>query len=305
MRVNVAILGAGPGGCTAALYCARAGLSTVILEKLSAGGQMATTAQVDNYPGFEEGVDGFDLGMKMQTQAERFGAETLLEEVLSVDLKAVPKQIITDSQEIEADTVIIATGASPRRLGLPEEDSLIGRGVAYCATCDGMFYKNKTVVIAGGGNSAAADALFLSRICTKVILVHRRDSLRADKVYLKPLESCGNLEFAWNSEITEILHEQKVTGVRLKNKLNQETQEIACDGVFVAVGRIPNTRLFEGQLNLDHGYIPADETTRTSIGGVFAVGDVRVKPLRQIITAASDGAVASHFVEEYLAALTQ
>lgn len=305
MRVNVAILGAGPGGCTAALYCARAGLSTVILEKLSAGGQMATTAQVDNYPGFEEGVDGFDLGMKMQTQAERFGAQTLLEEVLSVDLKAVPKRIVTDSQEIEADTVIIATGASPRRLGLPEEDSLIGRGVAYCATCDGMFYKNKTVVIAGGGNSAAADALFLSRICTKVILVHRRDSLRADKVYLKPLESCENLEFAWNSEITEILHEQKVTGVRLKNKLNQETQEIACDGVFVAVGRIPNTRLFEGQLNLDHGYIPADETTRTSIDGVFAVGDVRVKPLRQIITAASDGAVASHFVEEYLAALTQ
>lgn len=194
-HVQVVILGGGPAGYTAALYCARAGFRTVILEKLSAGGQMATTAQIDNYPGFDEGVDGFELGMKMQAQAERFGAETYLEEVLSVDLTAVPKKIVTDSRELTADAVILATGASARKLGVPEEDSLVGRGVAYCATCDGMFYKGKTVAVIGGGNTAAADALFLSRICEKVILIHRRDTLRADRVYLNPLQSCDNLEF--------------------------------------------------------------------------------------------------------------
>ena len=192
-HVQVVILGGGPAGYTAALYCARAGFRTVILEKLSAGGQMATTAQIDNYPGFDEGVDGFELGMKMQAQAERFGAETYLEEVLSVDLTAVPKKIVTDSRELTADAVILATGASARKLGVPEEDSLVGRGVAYCATCDGMFYKGKTVAVIGGGNTAAADALFLSRICEKVILIHRRDTLRADRVYLNPLQSPSRL----------------------------------------------------------------------------------------------------------------
>ena len=209
-HVQVVILGGGPAGYTAALYCARAGFRTVILEKLSAGGQMATTAQIDNYPGFDEGVDGFELGMKMQAQAERFGAETYLEEVLSVDLTAVPKKIVTDSRELTADAVILATGASARKLGVPEEDSLVGRGVAYCATCDGMFYKGKTVAVIGGGNTAAADALFLSRICEKVILIHRRDTLRADRVYLNPLQSCDNLEFIWNSTVDAILHDQKL-----------------------------------------------------------------------------------------------
>ena len=302
-HVQVVILGGGPAGYTAALYCARAGFRTVILEKLSAGGQMATTAQIDNYPGFDEGVDGFELGMKMQAQAERFGAETYLEEVLSVDLTAVPKKIVTDSRELTADAVILATGASARKLGVPEEDSLVGRGVAYCATCDGMFYKGKTVAVIGGGNTAAADALFLSRICEKVILIHRRDTLRADRVYLNPLQSCDNLEFIWNSTVDAILHDQKVTGLRLRDKFSGELQELACDGVFVAVGQLPNTALVEGQLKLDHGYIAADETTRTSLPGVFAIGDVRTKALRQVITAASDGAVASHFVEEYLASL--
>ena len=302
-HVQVAVLGGGPAGYTAALYCARAGFRTVILEKLSAGGQMATTSQIDNYPGFDEGVDGFELGMKMQTQAERFGAESFLEEVISVDLNAVPKKIVTDSRELTADAVILATGASARKLGVAEEDSLVGRGVAYCATCDGMFYKGKTVAVIGGGNTAAADALFLSRICEKVILIHRRDHLRATKIYLNPLQSCDNLEFIWNSTVDAILHEQKVTGLRLRDQFSGELQEIACDGVFVAVGQLPNTALFEGQLTLEHGYIAADETTRTSVPGVFAVGDVRTKALRQVITAASDGAVASHFVEEYLASL--
>ena len=201
---------------------------------------------------------------------------------------------------INAGTVIIATGASPRLLGLPEENALRGRGVAYCATCDGQMYKNKTVIVAGGGNSAAADALFLSKICSKVYLVHRRDSLRASRIYQEPLEKSG-VEFLWNSRIIEILHDKRVNGVRIENVKDQSIRDIPVDGVFVAIGRVPDTELFRGQIALDpQGYIIADETTRTSIPGVFAVGDVRTKPLRQIVTAAADGATASHFVEEYL-----
>lgn len=297
---DVVIIGGGPGGYSAALYCARSGYSVLVLEKLSPGGQMATTGQVDNYPGFDEGIDGFELGEKMQRGAERFGVETEFDEVVSVDLKASPKQITTSSGVINAGSVMIATGASPRLLGLPEENMLRGRGVAYCATCDGQMYKNKTVIVAGGGNSAAADALFLSKICSKVYLVHRRDSLRASKIYLEPLEKSG-VEFLWNSRITEILHDKRVTGVRVENVKDQSIRDIPVDGVFVAIGRVPDTQLFQGQIDLDpQGYIVADETTRTSIPGVFAVGDVRTKPLRQIVTAAADGATASHFAEEYL-----
>lgn len=298
--IDVAIIGGGPGGYSAALYCARSGYSVLVLEKLSPGGQMATTGQVDNYPGFDEGIDGFELGEKMQRGAERFGVKTEFDEVVSVDLSSSPKQITTTSGVINAGSVIIATGASPRLLGLPEENALRGRGVAYCATCDGQMYKNKTVVVAGGGNSAAADALFLSKICSKVYLVHRRDSLRASRIYQEPLEKSG-VEFLWNSRITEILHDKRVTGVRVENIKDQSTQDIPVDGVFVAIGRVPDTELFRGQIALDpQGYIIADETTRTSVPGVFAVGDVRTKPLRQIVTAAADGATASHFVEEYL-----
>ena len=261
---------------------------------------MATTGQVDNYPGFDEGIDGFELGEKMQRGAERFGVKTEFDEVVSVDLASTPKQITTTSGVINAGTVIIATGASPRLLGLPEENALRGRGVAYCATCDGQMYKNKTVIVAGGGNSAAADALFLSKICSKVYLVHRRDSLRASRIYQEPLEKSG-VEFLWNSRIIEILHDKRVNGVRIENVKDQSIRDIPVDGVFVAIGRVPDTELFRGQIELDpQGYIIADETTRTSIPGVFAVGDVRTKPLRQIVTAAADGATASHFVEEYL-----
>lgn len=194
---DVAVIGGGPGGYSAALYCARSGYSVLVLEKLSAGGQMATTGQVDNYPGFDEGIDGFELGEKMQRGAQRFGVETEYAEVSSVDLEPEIKQITTSSGPVSARSVIVATGASPRELGLVEERQLRGRGVAYCAACDGQIYRNKTVVIAGGGNSAAADALFLSKICSKVYLVHRRDSLRASRIYMEPLEKAG-----WNSSGT-------------------------------------------------------------------------------------------------------
>lgn len=296
---DVAVIGGGPGGYTAALYCARSGLSVLVLEKLSPGGQMATTSMVDNYPGFEDGIDGFELGEKMQRGAERFGAETAFVNVTAVDLKNEIKTIETSKGQVRAKAVVLATGASPREMGLPEESALRGRGVAYCATCDGMMYRDKTVVVVGGGNSAAADALYLSKICKKVYLVHRRDTLRASKVYLEPLKN-SSVEFIWNSQVKEILHHQKVTGVVVEDQEGQRT-EIACDGVFAAIGRVPDTELFKGQTDLDsRGYIKADETTRTNLPGVFAVGDVRTKPLRQIVTAASDGAVASHFIEEYL-----
>ena len=299
---DMVIIGGGPGGYTAALYAARAGLSVIVLEKLSAGGQMALTHQVDNYPGFEEGIDGFTLGEKMQQGAERFGAKTELAEVKSVDLRANPKIIETSEGTFFGKTVVYAAGAGPRELGISQEKTLIGRGVNYCAACDGMFYRGKTVVVAGGGNSAAADALLLSRIAAKVILVHRRDTLRATKIYHKPLMEANNVEFRWNSAVTELLSDEKLTAVKLRDVNTGEETIVPCDGIFISIGRSPNTALVTGQLELDpSGYIVADESTRTNIPGVFAVGDVRTKALRQIITAASDGAAASHYAEEYLA----
>ena len=299
---DMVIVGGGPGGYTAALYAARAGLDVVLLEKMSAGGQMALTHQIDNYPGFEDGVDGFELGDKMKRQAERFGAKTENAEVQRVDLEASPKVVASSAGTFYGRTVVFATGANPRKLGLPEEDALLGRGVAYCAACDGMFYKGKTVVVVGGGNSAAADALLLSRVASKVIVVHRRDTLRATKVYHQPLMEAENVEFRWNSTVAELLHGEKVTGVRLRNNVTGEMTEVACDGVFVSVGRAPASWMVKDQLALDEsGYIIAGEDTATSIPGVYAVGDVRTKQLRQVVTAVADGAVAVHMAEEYLA----
>ena len=299
---DVIVIGGGPAGYTAALYGTRAGLDVLVLEKLSAGGQMALTSQIDNYPGFEEGVDGFELAEKMQAGAERFGAKTELAEVYSVDLKDKIKKVDTSEGEFYGKTVVISTGASPRELGLEKEQSLVGKGVNYCAACDGMFYRGKTVVVVGGGNSAAADAMLLSRICEKVIVVHRRDTLRATKIYHEPLMQAENVAFQWDSVVTELLYEDAFQGVRLKNVKTGEETEIACDGIFISVGRKPVTEFLEGQVELDKGgYIVADESTRTSIPGVFAVGDVRTKVLRQVVTAVADGAVASHYIDEYLA----
>lgn len=299
---DLIVVGGGPGGYTAALYAARAGLDTLVLEKLSAGGQMALTEKIDNYPGFEDGIDGFTLAEKMQQQAERFGAKSAYAQVERMDLTASPKVLETSEGTFHARTVVLATGANPRELGLPHEAALTGRGIAYCAACDGMRYKGKTVVVVGGGNSAAADAMLLSRIAQKVILVHRRDALRATKVYHAPLMQAENLEFRWNSVVTELLHEEKLTGVKVKNVHTGEDDTIPCDGVFISVGRKPATELVQGQLELDRsGYIIADETTATNLPGVYAVGDVRTKPLRQVVTAVADGATAVHMAEEFLA----
>ncbi len=298
---DVMIVGGGPGGYTAAMYCARAGLRTVVLEKLSAGGQAALTEWIDNYPGFEEGIEGFTLGDKMRLGAERFGAETLYAEVTALSLEDQIKTAQTSEGSIQARAVILATGANPRTLNLPEEEALLGRGVHYCATCDGMFYKGKTVVVVGGGNSAAAEALVLSRIAKKVIVVHRRDHLRATKIYHEPLMKAENVEFRWNSTVEELLHDTKLVGITLKDVNTGERTQVDCDGLFVSIGRNPNTELVQGVVTLDRGYVVADESTRTNIAGVFAVGDVRTKALRQVATAVGDGATASHYVEEYLA----
>ena len=296
------IIGGGPAGYTAALYAARAGLDTAVLERMSAGGQMGLTDIIDNYPGFPEGVDGFTLGMNMQAQAERFGAKSLYGDVTEVDFTdPTVKKIVTAYETHYARTVIIATGANPRELGLPNEQALVGKGVHYCAHCDGRFYKGKTVAVVGGGNSAVSDALYLSRVTEKVYLIHRRDTLRATKIYHEPLMKAENVEFIWNSAVTEILSDGRVTGVKVQNLKDGTEREVDFSGLFVSIGRKPATDFLNGSLELDsYGYIVADETTRTSVPGVFAVGDVRTKALRQVVTAVADGATAIHYAEEYL-----
>lgn len=305
-RADVMVLGGGPAGCTAALYAARAALDTLMVEKLAPGGQMATTDHVDNYPGFPDGIDGFSLGERMEQQASRFGAKTVYGEIVRVSLDAPVKEIeLADGAVHRAGAVIVAPGASPRELGLPRERELRGRGVSYCATCDGAFYRGKDVCVIGGGDTAAVDALFLSRICRQVVLIHRRDTMRAAKAYQLRLQQQKNVEFCWDSVADEILTQQdaagKVSGVRIRNLKTGETREIACDGLFIAAGNVPNTALFRGVLEMDDaGYLLAGEDTVTSLPGVFAAGDARKKPLRQILTAASDGAVAATMAEEYL-----
>ena len=301
MQYDVIVIGGGPAGYTAALYTVRAGLSTLVIEKLYAGGQINETTQIDNYPGFPEGIDGFTLGQKLQQGAQRFGAETKNTEVVEVKLQGNEKIVETLDGIYRARAVVIATGAGHKHLGLNQEQELVGKGVAYCAACDGNFYRGKTVAVVGGGNSAAADALLLSRIAAKVILIHRRDSLRATKIYHEPLQEKENVEFRWNSKVTELLHEEKLTGIKIQNVLTGQEEEISVDGLFISIGRKPATELFAGELALDEdGYIIAGESTQTEVPGVYAAGDVRTKKVRQIITAAADGAAAAHHIEEYL-----
>ena len=299
---DVVIVGGGPAGYSAALYCTRAGFSTLVVEMLSAGGQMATTSAIENYPGFVKSVDGFELAMNMQQQAEKHGAQTFYAQVEKMELNGPIKQLETSEGTLQAKTVILATGADPRMLGIDREQALRGRGISYCATCDGGFYRNKTVAIVGGGNSAAEDALTLSKLCSKVYLVHRRDKLSATQSYLLPLQKAENMEFVWNKKVVELGGENRLEHITLEDTLTGEQSQLELDGLFVAIGRVPNTQLVAGQVELDpQGYVVADETTRTNLPGVFAVGDLRQKPLRQVVTAVADGAVASKFVEEYLA----
>lgn len=303
-RYDVAIVGQGPAGMTAALYAARAGLSVVMFERMGPGGQMSETERLDNYPGFAEGVDAFDLAFAMNAQAVRFGAVSVSDEVTALDLSESIKRVSTASGKVfEADVVILAMGAEPRPLGVPREDELAGKGVSYCATCDGGFFRGKTVVVVGGGNTAAGDVLYLSRICDRVHLVHRRNALRADAVYAEPLSDLPNLTFHMDS-VVDALHDEdgRLSSVDVRNVKTGKVDHLPSSALFVAVGTRPRTAILEGTGVLldDAGYIVADETGRTNVTGVFAAGDVRTKQLRQVSTAVGDGANAATSAFEYL-----
>ena len=298
---DMIIIGGGPAGYTAALYGARAGLSTLVIERMAPGGQMGLTGDIENYPGFDEGIDGFTLGMKMQAGAEKYGATTEYTEVTSLKLDSEIKEVVTTYSTFLGRTVAIATGANPRAIGLDNEASLIGRGVHYCAHCDGRFYKDKTVVVVGGGNSAVEDALYLSRLCKKVYLVHRRDSFRASKVYDTPLRESENIELVLDSVVSELVADARLTSVVTENVKSGEKRMVECDGIFVSIGRKPATEFLGDTIALDKaGYIIAGESCETNIPGVYAIGDVRTKELRQVVTATADGALAAHKAEEYI-----
>lgn len=298
---DVVILGGGAAGCTAALYCARAGLSAAVLEQTGAVGQMALTNWVENFPGFAEGISGFQLAQQMRQGAERFGASFFQTDMQKASLLTHCKRIGTEQGEFQGKTVILATGADPKPLGVPEEQRLFGRGVSYCATCDGPLYRGKTVAVVGGGNSAIEEALYLAGFCEKVYLVHRRDALRGDRLGQEKLFAAKNVEILWNTQVTALEGGDRLAGLTLQRREETRPFSLPCDGLFVAIGRKPNSGLFAGEIALDaQGYILADETTRTSCPGVFAAGDVRTKPLRQIATAVADGAVAASQAAAYL-----
>ena len=300
---DVAVIGAGPAGMTAALYAARSGLSVAVFERMSPGGQLAQTEQIDNYPGFPQGANGFELAWSMFQQAERFGITHIGEEVMSVDFSCEPKVLKTAYGSYEVRSAVVATGARPRLLGVPLEVELQGHGVSYCATCDGGFFRGKTVMVVGGGNTAAADAIYLSRICEKVYLVHRRDKLRATAIYHKRLQDIPNLEFVWNAEVRRLIAENGVLGgARVEFTKTGEMRDIACSGLFIAIGNQPNSEFLEGALQLDDvGYVVTDEKCATAVPGIYAAGDVRIKSLRQVVTAVSDGALCASEIAEYLA----
>lgn len=302
---DLAIIGAGPAGLTAALYAARAGLSTALFERLSPGGQCAQTEHLENYPGYTRSTSGFELSMDMYDQALSFGAKAIMEDVTSVDFSAEPNKLVTPFNTYFARTVIVATGAVASQLGLLREDELRGRGVSYCATCDGNFYRDKDVVVVGGGNTAAADVIYLARICRKVYLVHRRDKLRATAIYHERLRELGNVEFCWDSIAEEFITGEngRVTGLKLRNVKTDDERVLAASAVFIAIGMRPYTAFLEGDLETDGGgYIVADAMGRTTMPGVFAAGDVRTKELRQVVTAVADGANCAQSASEFLEA---
>jgi thioredoxin reductase (NADPH) len=288
------VIGGGPAGLTAALYAARAALNPLVLIGEVAGGQAATTTEIENYPGFPEGVGGAALAQQMQAHAERFGAQVRFNSVTSVNLQTYPFEVNTHAQKYTAKAIVIATGSSPRKLGVPGEDKFRGNGVSYCATCDGYFYKDRRVVVVGGGNSAIDESLFLTRLVREIKIVHRREELRADPVLQERAFENPKIQFIWNTVVEEILGDRAASGVRVRNAKTGEVSTIETDGVFIYIGHVPNTRLFEGQLELDErGYIVTDRRQRTSMPGVFAAGDVQDPIFRQIVTAAGTGSAAA------------
>jgi len=302
-KERIVILGSGPAGLTAALYTARANLEPIIISGSQLGGQVSITYEVENYPGFPEGSTGPELVERMQKQAERFGARLVVDEVVEVDLAhGPPFRLKTYSDEYQAEAVVIATGASPRRLGVPGEDQMIGKGVSFCATCDGFFFRDKQVVVVGGGDSALEEGLFLTRFATRVRVVHRRDALRAGETLKRRALANEKMNFVWDTVVDEIVGNGKVEAVRLRNLKTGATEQAPADGVFIYIGHFPNTELFRGQLAMDdHGYLQTNARMMTSVAGVFAAGEVQDPVYRQVATSVGQGAAAGMMVERWLA----
>ncbi len=301
---NVIIIGSGPAGLTAAIYTARANLKPLVFEGYQYGGQLMTTTEIENFPGFEEGINGPELMEEMRLQAQRFQARLIQKDVEAIDVSQRPFKVTVEGDVYETKAVIIATGANARMLGLDAEKRLIGRGVSTCATCDGFFYTGKEIVMVGGGDSAMEEAIFLTRFATRVSVVHRRDELRASKIMQERAFKNEKIQFIWNSVVENILGDAKVTGVRLRNVKTDAVTDMPCDGFFLAIGHVPNTTLLQGQLDLDaQGYIiTQNKSTATSVSGVFAAGDVQDSKYRQAITAAGSGCMAALEVERFLEA---
>lgn len=298
---EVLIIGAGPAGMTAAIYAARAGYKTAILEHGVPGGQAATTDMIENYPGFPEGISGPELMMKFFEQTQTFGVEMIYEQVQSLDVSGEIKKVVTDKQTIEAKTVVIASGAKPRTLGVANEGRLRGRGVSYCATCDGFFFRDQPVAVVGGGDTAVEEAMYLTKMCASVTLIHRRDELRANKLAQSRAFANEKLHIMYDTVVDEIVGEDKVTQLKLRNKKTDETSTLDVNGVFIFVGYLPNASFLPAELEVDaQGYIITDEEMATNVPGVFAVGDVRQKKLRQVTTAVGDGGTVMHAIEDYL-----
>ena len=301
---DVVIIGSGPAGLTAAIYAGRSQMSPLVITGNALGGQAATTSEVENYPGFVEGIGGMELMQRMQQQAERFGTRVQMDEVVRVNLRVHPFTVEAHGGPIDAKSMIVATGVSPRLLGIPGESEFKGRGVSYCATCDGFFYKDMKVAVIGGGDSAVEEAIFLTRFASRVYVVHRRDRLRAQKVVQQRAFENEKIEFVWNTTVTEVIGQKTVASIRMRNVETGEESTLAVDGMFSYIGTVPNTTLFEGQLELDQqGYIITDKRMRTSVLGVLAAGDVQERALRQVATAVASGAVAAVEAEKFIAEL--
>ena len=298
---DIIIIGGGLAGLTAGMYAKRAGLDTLLFEKMFTGGQAATTDLIDNYPGLDEPISGPDFAMKIENHARKFGLEIQYEEIISLELNDRVKKVITEDKEYEAKAVILAMGADAKKLGLEKEDHFRGRGVSYCATCDGAFYKDKDVAVIGGGDTAAEDALFLAKLVNKVYLIHRRDTLRAAKIIADKVIAHEKIEKVWDSTVEAILGEEKLVGIRVNNVKTGEKRDIKVDGAFVAIGVRPHSELVKDKVSMSEGgYILTDENMKTDILGIFAAGDIRQKPLLQLVTAAADGAVSAYSAQKYI-----
>jgi len=298
---DVVIIGGGPAGLTAAIYSCRAGRKTLLLEKGAFGGQAVSTEMIENYPGFPEGISGFELMINFHKQAERFGCDFLNSEVLELETKGASKRVITSAGEVVGKAIILATGSKPRELGIRGEKEFHGKGVSYCATCDGFFYRNKRVAVVGGGDSAVKEALYLANMVREVVIIHRRDKLRADKILGEKALATPNIKICWDTVVDEIIGEDKIKAVKIHNIKTQQTQGIDVDGVFMYVGNQPNTEFLGEELQKNpQGYLITNENMETSVPGVYAIGDCREKLSRQVATAVGDGALVFSAVEEYL-----